>query len=535
MALPLVVLLACAAAFGGPEQPTGNWKISFLDGADLVNLGLLKLEGKEGKLAGAFDVTPEVVRGGAKVALQKVSLENGTLKLTVDLGNQPLHFAFQVPKGETKRLRGSMTIGQGVLPAQLEATKDDSAKDYELAVEVKVPRNDFKEIKEDVAKRTDDLRVFAYSHGMLDAAANGKVPAADLRAALAPVFKAARNFGDWHKELLLLYARHLGSNDNFAQLSEEFAQAALKEFGSGADLAIQLRCLDSHRPQPWQTRQEGRPGQGSLPHRRPGAKGLRRERKSRPGLHAPKVRRPQGQTSRLGGVFTGAHCPPCVAADMAFEGLAKTYGTPEVVLLQYHLHIPAPDPLTTPETEDRAKYYGDDVRGTPSIFFNGKTAAGGGGPRMAHSAKYKEYRNVIEPLLANENEITLTVDAKRAGDRIAVAATAGGYKPADKLKLRLALIEPWVRFAGTNGLSYHAHVVRALPGGIAGIALAKANAKETAIVDLAAVRQSASKHLDEIPFLEGQRPFSYRNLRVVAFIQDDETKDVLHAVDVPVK
>jgi len=37
-------------------------------------------------------------------------------------------------------------------------------------------------------------------------------------------------------------------------------------------------------------------------------------------------------------------CPPCVAADLAFEGLGKTYKTSEVVLLQYHLHIPRRTP-----------------------------------------------------------------------------------------------------------------------------------------------------------------------------------------------
>src|SRR5262249_34858033 len=45
-------------------------------------------------------------------------------------------------------------------------------------------------------------------------------------------------------------------------------------------------------------------------------------------------------------LFTGAQCPPCVAADLAFDGLEKTYKPSELILIQYHMHIPGPDPLT---------------------------------------------------------------------------------------------------------------------------------------------------------------------------------------------
>ena len=41
-------------------------------------------------------------------------------------------------------------------------------------------------------------------------------------------------------------------------------------------------------------------------------------------------------------LFTGTECPPCVAADMAFDALPKAFKSSEVVVLQYHLHIPRP-------------------------------------------------------------------------------------------------------------------------------------------------------------------------------------------------
>src|SRR5262249_51347994 len=74
-------------------------------------------------------------------------------------------------------------------------------------------------------------------------------------------------------------------------------------------------------------------------------------------------------------LFTGPQCPPCVAADLAFDALGKTFKPAEVVLLQYHVHIPGPDALTNPGTIARLRYYGDEVEGTPTILFNGKPGA----------------------------------------------------------------------------------------------------------------------------------------------------------------
>ena len=79
-------------------------------------------------------------------------------------------------------------------------------------------------------------------------------------------------------------------------------------------------------------------------------------------------------------MFTGAECPPCVAADKAFDALGKTFKPSDVILLQYHLHIPGPDPLTNPDSISRSRFYKDAVDGTPSILMNGKPGPDGGGP-----------------------------------------------------------------------------------------------------------------------------------------------------------
>ena len=61
------------------------------------------------------------------------------------------------------------------------------------------------------------------------------------------------------------------------------------------------------------------------------------------------------------------------------------------MLIQYHLHIPGPDPLTNPDSVARCDYYRgvpEGVRGTPTSVFNGKSQAGGGGGMAASENKY---------------------------------------------------------------------------------------------------------------------------------------------------
>jgi hypothetical protein len=528
------LMFAFPVAASAQDSLAGNWKVTFLDGNFLLTFWSLKLDAKGGKLSGTLDAAPKA----PAATIKSLTFQDGTLNLGLDLEGQSLSFAFKAPKGESKRLFGTISFMGTVLPAQLQAIKEASAKDLDPEVDVKIPMGGFKEIKENIVKRPADLEIFTVARNMLMVGIKDKTPVADLEAALTPVLQAAQQYGEWQPEMVLQFARPLVSNAEYAALGEKYARQALNAFGAKATVALQLRCLDmvSQGLQKQNKAAELAKVQGQID----GLEVKGHEENEKAGLGFD-IARFGGRKDKKGNrvvlveLFTGAHCPPCVAADLAFEGLAKTYSTSDLVLLQYHLHIPAPDPMTTPDSEARAKYYGDNVRGTPSIFFNGKPAAGGGGYRPHAPAKYEEYRKVIDSLLDSDNKITLNASATRTGDSLSITTTAAGYKPSDKLKLRLALIEPWVRFAGSNGLSYHAHVVRALPGGPEGTALTKDNAKQMETVNLAELRKTVGKSLDPIESLDGQRPFSYRNLRLVAFVQNDETKEVLHAIEVPVK
>jgi hypothetical protein len=224
---------------------------------------------------------------------------------------------------------------------------------------------------------------------------------------------------------------------------------------------------------------------------------------------------------------------------MAFDGVARTYGPGEAVLLQYHLHIPGGDPMSTADSYERFDYYVDaykpKVRGTPSNFFNGKLDALLGGSREDAEDKYKEYSGVINKMLETPDTVKLTATAVRKGEKVAITAKVEGLdKPGDKVRLRLALVEDWVRYKGGNGLQYHHRVVRAMPKGAEGISLKQKGMEHQATVDIVELRASLNKFLNE-DYSEGPRPMRMRNLSVVAFVQDDANFEVLQAVNVPVR
>jgi hypothetical protein len=243
-------------------------------------------------------------------------------------------------------------------------------------------------------------------------------------------------------------------------------------------------------------------------------------------------------------LFTGAQCPDCPPADVAFDALQKSYTPGELVLLEYHTHIPGPDPMTNPDTEARWKYYrdahGKGVPGVPTSLFNG-TPKGGYGGRLPDSEKYyKTYCGIVDPLLETPASCKITASAKRIGDKIHIDAAVTGLKdPGKDKKIRLALVEESIRFVGANKIRFHHQVVRAFPGGAAGFAAMNPTASVQADLDVAELRKKLIGYLDNYaatqrPFAQVSRPMDLEHLRVIAFVQDDTTHEILQATQVDV-
>lgn len=248
-------------------------------------------------------------------------------------------------------------------------------------------------------------------------------------------------------------------------------------------------------------------------------------------------------------LFTGAQCGPCVAADVAFDALLKAYQPEDLILIQYHMHIPGPDPLTNPATVGRWDYYtelfpfdpdtGTGVGGTPTTLFNGKPLSGGGGPMSNAENKYKDYRKIIDPLLEKSSAIKLSGTASRKEDKLDIAVEVKGAST-DGLNLRLLVVEDTVKYVGGNKVRFHHQVVRAMPGGVDGVAIKGSEMKHTATVDVAMIRKDLRRYLDEFAVKQSFpypkiRPMEMKDLKVIALVQNDETGEILQALQFPTR
>jgi hypothetical protein len=515
------LLLALPAPTRAAEADlAGNWKVTILDQGGQPTLWIVQLEAKDGKWAG------KVLSTRAKLpesTIEEVSVSEDRLRFTIKAGDELETFDSRVPKEKTDAIRGSMYLQKELFPAVLETTAVKSLEDtFELNKEI-------------VARQAGDLKFFNAAVGLLTEAGDKKAKPEEVRGWAEKAYKAAEPFGPrWQQDISVQVASALVAQDGYADTALTYARRADRLLDAKTPVATQFRVLNLL------------------------ASALRKADKADE-LKEVEARldkvdiavKPDKYTGRkaksdrivLVELFTGAQCPPCVGADLAFDGLERTYPATDVILLQYHLHIPGPDPLTNPDTEQRADYYSREVEGTPTLLFNGRAAEAGAGKIDDAPELYKIFRQIVDQLLEKPASAKLTASAVQKGNKIDVTAEVADVdKPSDQLKLRLALIEETVHYTGGNQMRHHHHVVRAFPGGAKGMAVKDKTAKQTATVDLDELRKNLTKYLDDYakenkdtPFPNSQRPLDLKNLKVVAFLQNDKTKEVLQAVQVEVK
>ncbi|MFM7540778.1 MAG: hypothetical protein ACKO9Z_14070 [Planctomycetota bacterium] len=230
-------------------------------------------------------------------------------------------------------------------------------------------------------------------------------------------------------------------------------------------------------------------------------------------------------------LFTGAQCPPCVAAEVAFDALSKSYTSGDLILLQYHLHIPGPDPMTNAHSELRARYYG--VNSTPTMFLNGRQGPPSGGSKAGGQ---KAFESVVSSIGNSTRDpghqkIVMEMTASKQGDDHAVSINFKGFEAHRAHILRVALVEDSVRYPGRNGQRIHHHVVRAFLGDPKGIAPDGAQGSQSVKFNIAAVRKEILEYLEKSharrPFLDDERPLDLAKLSVVAWFQNIDTKEIV--------
>lgn len=233
-------------------------------------------------------------------------------------------------------------------------------------------------------------------------------------------------------------------------------------------------------------------------------------------------------------LFTGSECPPCVGADLGFDGLIETYPAKYLAILEYHLPIPRPDPMMNPATKKRQDYYG--VNSTPTVIVDGTDKVVGGGSRGMAEGKFKQYKGAIDPLLSAAPAVVLKAQAARAGDTVKV--TVDFDKTIPGAEYHVVLVQNEENYKGSNGLQFHKLVVR-------DIATLDPAAAKTAVFDLAASEKAADAYLTEFEKIYTRIPnfkwtvrhntIARQGLKVVFFVQEKDSKKVLNAVVAEVK
>lgn len=236
----------------------------------------------------------------------------------------------------------------------------------------------------------------------------------------------------------------------------------------------------------------------------------------------------------LAELFTGSECPPCVGADLGFDGLIESVPAQYLTILEYHLPIPFPDPMMNPATKKRQDIYG--VNSTPTVIIDGTEKLIGGGSRGMAEGKFKEYKEQILSRLSEAPGAALKLRAGLAGGIVKVDFEID--KPLPEAEFNVVLVQGEQVYKGSNGLSVHKLVVRDL-------AVIDPSVTKTMAFDLAESEKTTDAYLTEFEKTYTRVPnfkWSVRHnaivrqgLKVAVFLQDKATKKVLNSVSADVK
>jgi hypothetical protein len=566
-----------------PPDLSGAWLISYSlpGGTREANLCILKIETKDGKPTASVVAVPK----GTNITLKSFDVSNK--EVTVALANGPSFIGVISDDAKTilggfgtdaAQSRGKMvrtgqesidsrftsseapaelvkaeqlTTRPNMLRIQIIQTKEADKK-KELMAEMSEVQKEAEEklpglYRAVIEKKADTPIALDAALPLLQSARKWKVTASEAKNLLKIIEAQSTRFGPKYSDFVTLEAAEsLVATKGLEAIAVGVLRTRSKGLTDKDPAAFQVRVLTASKTA---LEASGATDEAKVVDGRLGKIEARLDQEYlatvppfKPTLFAGRQEKGANQVAVLE-LFTGAQCPPCVAADVAFDALGKSYSPSEVVLIQYHMHIPGPDPLTNPDTIARWDYYRklfpQGVRGTPTTIFNGKVQAGGGGGMANAQSKFTQYREIIDQILEKTTSVKLSGKAIQKDDKIEIAVDVAGAPTEGELKLRVLVVEESIRYVGGNRLRFHHHVVRAIPGGAAGVTVKEANLRHTTTADLLAVRKDLNNYLDdyaanERPFPSKVCPLDLKHLKVIALIQDDKTGEILQAAQIEV-
>jgi hypothetical protein len=533
----------------------GTWKLTLLQSGVETTLCLLRINGDEEHPAVEVADAP----GFASNVAEDVHAEDGALRFRLNTDRDIFRVIARVPKDQTTRgpLIGSVRYSGSYVMLRLEPTNvqelelntatvaSPGGAELAKALAVADPRERLASVR-DVLKRFPDQAVTPHVLlSLLDLQISGGAPPEELRSTADRLLVVVAPYGreievQFEAQLAAMLARK--ADKGRGELAVEYGRRAEKTLtpDDPPELAISI-----FKSLAGALRTLGKDSEAAEAGRRVGELNTRFDKdfaeKSVSFQPEPPAGR-HGASNRvvLAELFTGTQCPPCAGADIAFDAAVRVYKPDQVVFLQYHEHIPGPDPLANPATANRLRYYESEVRGTPTFLLDGKVvqqAIGGNAERgqLSYSLLHAALDQAMEPPASAR----LSLSARREGDTIELSAEVSDLqKPGGQIRLRFVLVENVARYAAPNGQRLHHHVVRDFPGSTAGFALLEKTSKQRATVNLSNLRNQLANYLANfesgLRIADDNRPLELRDFKAVAFIQDDLTKQVLQAAETDV-
>lgn len=528
LSLSLTLPLARAA---DPVPPAGFWKLSVPSGQGEEIMLMVAFTEQDGKWVG--DYLASSAKLVAEPKFKSIKVTGDVVQFSLELkGRDFLSFDGVLSK-DKKKLSGSLSIFGGPLTlTDLQPTKLKNLDDG------------FAVAREALTQVEGGPVLMEAASEVLGKAATKKVPAEEVRAILDRVNKAAAGYGPrWERETTIRFANLLAGQEGLGDIAVGQAKRAERLLTDDDDTATRMKVLETVSLALTKAGKADEAKTYASQIAKLEARDYTEYAKNLPFKPAAFAGR-KGKSDRgvLVEVFTGAECPPCAAVDLAFDGLMKTYKPEDVILLQYHIHVPGPDPLTSPDSMKRVEdFYVNEIRGAPTVFIAGKVAPGGGGPASASGKAYEAFREPIDAALekASGAKLALTIAKGEKAGFTAKATVTDLDMPGEKVMLRFALAEERIRYAGGNGIRYHHMVVRSMPGGVKGFPLPKKTAEQSVNFDPEELRKELTKYLNDFakneePFPRPDRPLALKNLKLIAFIQNDTSREILTAVQVDV-
>jgi len=209
-------------------------------------------------------------------------------------------------------------------------------------------------------------------------------------------------------------------------------------------------------------------------------------------------------------IGTGTGCPYCPGAAMGLHDL-YTSGDP-VAGIEYHSYNSG-DPFNTPEAAARTSYYG--ISGYPTAQFDGEWGEVGGGSNT--NSMYSSYLPKVNTRMAIQTDFTVEIFGDNTGSLydIVVRVNKVGPYSGTNLMVRFALTETDIPYSW-QGQSSIEYCERLMAPDEVGTAVSFAGATE---VDVSLTFTFDNTWVDS-------------NCELIAWIQDDDNKYVLHSASV---